>query len=155
MLKLVEIDAECQLTDEVPSLSPFAQEVCTSILQLYQAKGFVRPWIGYLVLRGTEIVGTCAFKGPPQHNQVEIAYFTFPEFEAQGLATAMAQRLVQLALQVEPNLCVSARTLPESNASTAVLRKAGFMLMGTVDDPEDGEVWQWIYSNPLPASANE
>lgn len=84
MLKLVEIDAEGQIASEVQSLGSLAQEVVTSTLQLYQAQGFVRPWIGYLAVRSTEIVGTCAFKGPPQLNQVEIAYFTFPEYSLPG-----------------------------------------------------------------------
>jgi hypothetical protein len=33
----------------------------------------------------------------------------------------------------------------EENFSTKILRKNNFTLIGTVIDPEDGEVWEWIY----------
>jgi RimJ/RimL family protein N-acetyltransferase len=45
---------------------------------------------GYLVLENDTIVGTYAFRSPPRNGEVEIAYFTFPEFEGRGFATEMA-----------------------------------------------------------------
>jgi RimJ/RimL family protein N-acetyltransferase len=41
---------------------------------------------------------------------------------------------------------VDAHTLPERNASTGVLDKVGLKFMGTVHDPQDGEVWHWSLS---------
>ena len=38
---------------------------------------------------------------------------------------------------------VLAHTLPEANASTAVLERLGFACEGLVTDPEDGPVWRW------------
>jgi len=38
---------------------------------------------------------------------------------------------------------VCARTLPQASASTKILEKNGFTLIGTVIDPDDGEVWEW------------
>lgn len=35
------------------------------------------------------------------------------------------------------------QTLPEENASTSILKKLGFRLVGTVEHPEDGPVWEW------------
>jgi hypothetical protein len=37
-------------------------------------------------------------------------------------------------------------TLPELNASGALLKKVGFTLEGCVEHPEDGTVWQWRYT---------
>ena len=68
-------------------------------------------------------VGFCGFKSPPQSNRVEIAYFTFPEYESRGIATRMANELIRLALDKMPAVTVAAQTLPEENASTAVLKK--------------------------------
>lgn len=48
---------------------------------------------GYLVLETDTIVGTCAFRSPPRSGEVEIAYFTFPEFEGRGFTTEMARHL--------------------------------------------------------------
>ena len=36
-----------------------------------------------------------------------------------------------------------AQTLPESDASTRVLEKAGMDFIGEENDPEDGRVWRW------------
>src|SRR6185503_4650545 len=38
---------------------------------------------------------------------------------------------------------VRAHTLPERNASTRVLEKNGFRLLGPIVDPEDGPVFRW------------
>jgi [ribosomal protein S5]-alanine N-acetyltransferase len=40
---------------------------------------------------------------------------------------------------------VTAQTLPEDNASTRVLRKLGFVLKGSVIDPEEGTVWERLF----------
>ena len=103
-------------------------------------------WFGYLAIDcGTkQIIGTCAFKGAPtKEKTVEIAYFTFPEFEGKGYATAMASMLVQAARSNPEVESVIAHTLPETNASTTILQKGGMKFVGEVIDPEDGRVWRW------------
>jgi ribosomal-protein-alanine N-acetyltransferase len=90
------------------------------------------------------IVGSCAFKTAPQPNgEVEIAYYVFPEYEGRGYGTAMAERLVQIALKDSRIQRVIAQTLPERNASTKILTRVGFKLIGEVIDPTDGQVWRW------------
>jgi len=105
-------------------------------------------WGGYLAVDrelGT-VVGTCGFKhGPEADGCVEIAYFTFPGFEGRGYATTMARELLALALESEAVREVTARTLPERNASSRVLEKVGLDRVAEVDDPEDGRVWHWVY----------
>lgn len=103
-------------------------------------------WSGFLAVDACteEIVGSCAFKGPPAPDgSVEIAYFTFPPFERQGFGTAMAAKLVEIALSSGRVECVLAHTLPERNACTRILEKLGFRCGGEVIDPEDGLVWRW------------
>jgi [ribosomal protein S5]-alanine N-acetyltransferase len=39
-----------------------------------------------------------------------------------------------------------AHTLAETNASNAVLRKAGMSFVAEVDDPEVGKTWRWRIS---------
>jgi ribosomal-protein-alanine N-acetyltransferase len=110
--------------------------------------GAVPPWIGYLVVDKAirTIVGTCAFKGGPNRdNTVEIAYFTYPDREGKGYATAMAQALIKIALSQPQVPHIIAHTLPLSNASTKVLQKVGMTFVGDVIDPEDGPVWRWRY----------
>ena len=124
-------------------LPDVTREVFRATVALYQSVGFKEPWLGYLALADSTPVGTCGFKSAPVDRRVEIAYFTFPGFEGKGLATAMAAELVAIARRHEPLVVVAAQTLPERNASTRVLEKLGFRLVGGIDHPEDGEAWEW------------
>lgn len=115
----------------------------------YSKIGFHPPWIGYLAFVNGTPVGMGGFKGRPVDNKVEIAYFTFPGKEGQGVGTQTCRALVKLALASDPRVEVTARTLPENNASTRILAKNGFVLAGTVQDPEDGQVWEWKHSEVM------
>jgi RimJ/RimL family protein N-acetyltransferase len=76
---------------------------------------------------------------------VEIAYFTFPEFERRGIATGMAQRLIRIATESDPIVSLVAHTLREENASNHILKKLGFVFAGALEHPEDGKIWEWRY----------
>ena len=120
--------------------------VAEQTLALFQRTGVTtHPWSGFLAVdraRDT-IVGTSGFKAPPDaEGVVEIAYFTFPGFEGLGIASAMAARLVERAGDAPGVRRLRAHTLPERNASTRILEKVGFRLIGEVIDPEDGKVWR-------------
>ena len=111
--------------------------------KFYTKSGFDPPWIGYIAKEDDTIVGICAFKGKPVGNAVEIAYFTIPTFEGNGFATQMAMLLSEIARATDPNVVVTARTLPQQNASTRVLLKAGFSFTSEINDPGDGKLWEW------------
>jgi RimJ/RimL family protein N-acetyltransferase len=102
-------------------------------------------WGGYLgVDDHKQVIGTCAFKGAPDEDGVlEIAYFTFPPYERHGYAGAMARALMDLAVRAGGVRCIRAHTLPEANASSRLLRRAGFSYVGMFEDPDDGPVWRW------------
>lgn len=141
-IRLIEIGQDGTPAESL-ALPEFIRSACAETAAMYQRTGFVVPWTGYLAQREDELVGTCAFKGPPRQRRVEIAYFTFPKFAGQGIATEMARQLVEIARATDSTLQVAAQTLPEESASTAILRKLGFELRGAVNHPEDGEVWEW------------
>ena len=141
-MRLIEIEDDGRSADDV-LLPEVGIAVCEATAEMYQKSGFIRPWIGYLAEQDGQVVGTCAFKAPPQDRSVEIAYFTFPEHEGRGFATEMARKLIEIARQVDDTLTITAQTLPQENASTAILRKLAFMQTGTAYDPEAGEVWVW------------
>ncbi|HWV15007.1 MAG TPA: GNAT family N-acetyltransferase [Cellvibrio sp.] len=117
--------------------------VCGSVLDMYKHTRQSSPWLGYLCQIDKQWVGTCAFKGNPQQGRVEIAYFTFPEYEGKGYATAMAARLVAMAKSEDPHIEVFAQTLPVNNASTHILQKLGFKFLKEIVHSEDGLVWEW------------
>jgi RimJ/RimL family protein N-acetyltransferase len=89
-------------------------------------------------------VGAAGFKGPPDDDGVvEIAYGIAPAYAGRGYATQVANGLVEFASKDDRVRRIRAHTLPERNASTSVLTKSGFELLGAVEDPEDGLVWRW------------
>lgn len=102
--------------------------------------------MGYLALENDTIVGTCAFRSPPRNGEVEIAYFTFPEFEGRGLATKMARHLIQIVKNAELRTRIFAFTLPEKNASNRILQKLGFGFAGETRDEDGLIVWRWELS---------
>lgn len=122
---------------------------CNEYLQMnvdfFKRIGYNPPWIGYYAKLNNEFVGAAAFKGKPKNNKVEVAYGTFAEHRDKGIATEICRQLVLLALQTDAKVIITARTLPEENASAHVLRKNGFVLLGFIWDEEDGNVWEWEY----------
>jgi ribosomal-protein-alanine N-acetyltransferase len=110
-LRLVQIAHDGVPVEELGSLPAVAMEMCTATVSLYRRVGFNPPWIGYLALSGPEVVGTCSFTSQPHLGKVEIAYFTFPQFEGRGMATSMARALIEIAgttgreIQVTPRRC--------------------------------------------------
>ncbi len=124
--------------------SEFLTGICTATLAIYPGSGPVFPWIGYLVEEQGVFTGACAFKSLPVDGSVEIAYFTFPEYERNGNATNMAKHLIGIACAHGARR-ITAQTLPEHNASTHILQKLQFTFAGVVQHPEDGEVWEWVY----------
>jgi [ribosomal protein S5]-alanine N-acetyltransferase len=142
-MRLVTIGQDGRATEEVPA-STTVDEVGASYAALYASAGYVPPWTGYFAIDDAgNCIGSCGFKGPPVHERVEIAYFTFPEHEGSGVATRMAAALVRIAHEADPHLMIAARTQPQEGPSTAVLRRLGFHNIGKVQDTEDGTVWEW------------
>ena len=120
-------------------------DVAAEQADLYEQTEATAPWIGYLAYdtQANEIVGICSFKDMPEDAMTEIAFFTFPGYEARGYGGAMAAALVEIAWDSGEVDTVFAHTLREENPSVRILRRLGFALVGPMDYPEDGPVWQW------------
>jgi [ribosomal protein S5]-alanine N-acetyltransferase len=127
------------------SSDPACSETLEQCIDFYGKVGFEPPWICYYAEDNGRLVGSAAYKGKPLDGTIEIAYGTFDDVRGQGIGGRMCKELVAIALETDPSLRITARTLPEKNPSTRILEKNGFRLVGTVEDPEDGEVWEWEY----------
>lgn len=125
----------------------FATNACQTLLEMYDEYyrkiGFNLPWVSYLVIRQDQVIGTCSFTGQPKDGKVEIAYWTFKEFEGQGVATFACKELISIAKSTDPKVTITAKTSPEHNASTKVLRNFGFIFTDIVQDDEIGDSWLW------------
>lgn len=107
------------------------------------AQAHVPPWCGYIGRCDGVPMGFGGFKGAPDASgEVEIGYLTFPQYEGQGVASAIAAEMITIAKRAGL-ATVSAHTLAEENASTGVLRRNGFIHDGESHDPDEGIVWRW------------
>ena len=145
-LSFVEIAKNGEPIRLVGPLSDIARDVCHKTAGLYEPAGSYPPWMGYLVLEKETIVGTCAFRSPPQNGEVEIAYFTFPQLEGRDFGTEMARHLIEIAQATAPGIRIFAFTLPEKNVSNRILRKLEFNFVGETRDEDDLVVWRWEIS---------
>jgi ribosomal-protein-alanine N-acetyltransferase len=116
---------------------------CEATADLYRRIGYVEPWVGYISVANNAPVGGGAFVGPPKDGCVEIAYFTLPAFQGQGYAGETAAGLVAIARAHDPAVKLKAFTLMEDNPSVRILRRLGFAIVGTAQDADAGEVWEW------------
>jgi RimJ/RimL family protein N-acetyltransferase len=125
--------------------NPLCEETIYMTIEFFKRVGYQKPWISYYAMENSGLVGCGAFKGAPQNGVVEIAYGTFEVFRQKGMGTEICKLLVELSLKTDPSAMITARTLPQNNFSTRILEKNGFIFSGTVNDPEDGDVWEWVY----------
>ena len=144
-MKLLPIEIDERLNESFNN-NPDCREILSVYPDYYKKVGFIKPWIGYFVINEQEeMVAGGGFKGPPKDGKIEIAYGTFLKHERKGIATEVCRLLVSLALQTDKSVKITARTLPEANASTRVLKRNGFEFLGAVWDEDDGNVWEWEY----------
>lgn len=134
--------------DEDKSSEIYASSDCQTVLKMYEdfypKVGFNPPWVGYFVVRNNQIVGLCSFIGKPDDGRVEISYWTFSEFEGQGIASFSCEELISIARNADPKVTITAKTQPEHNASTRILEKKGLQFSEVVQDEEIGDAWLWI-----------
>jgi ribosomal-protein-alanine N-acetyltransferase len=128
--------------------NPDCEELFKSYPDYYYKVGYNPPWIGYLIMQDDKVVGAGGFTGKPQDGKVEIAYWTFKNYEGQGIASFVCKHLVEIAKVTDPHVIVTAKTAPDQNASTTVLQRNGFVFKGVVQDHEIGDAWEWEYEEP-------
>lgn len=121
------------------------QQLLTMYDDFYPKIGFNLPWVGYFVVKQDKIVGSCGFVGQPKDGKVEVAYWTFKEFEKQGIASFACKELVSIAYLTDPSLTITAKTAPEYNASTKILKNNSFVFTEIVQDEEIVDAWLWTH----------
>lgn len=145
-MELIPLDPENRISG-----GAFLNEKCDEMYSVYSDYykniGFHPPWIGYFVFGDGKVKGMCGFTGAPVDGKVEIAYYTFEDFQGSGVATKAASLLMQIVKNQDFRLNVFAKTAPAYNASTTILKKLGFSKTGVVQDHEIGDAWLWEYES--------
>jgi [ribosomal protein S5]-alanine N-acetyltransferase len=140
---LLPCDAEGRPVGRLEPLSDALAQACRQSAELYQRIGYAPPWVSYVAVVDGRGVGGGAFVGAPRAGMVEIAYFTLPEEGGRGYATLTASELVAIARRAAPDITLKAFTLQQPNASTRILERLGFKIVGLAQDAAAGEVWEW------------
>ncbi len=143
-MELIPIKKELEENGEFAT-EPLTLETIRMTIDFYKKVGFVPPWIGYFAKLEGELIGSAGFKGKPVNGTVEIAYGTFEKYRKKGIGSVICKQLVELSLKTNPLVRITARTLPEKSFSSRILDKNDFFCIGIVNDPEDGEVWEWEF----------
>lgn len=133
-----EIDSQSEIFN-----NPAGKQLLEIYKSYYPTIGFDPPWVGYAILDRDKLVGSCGFTGKPQEGKVELAYWTFEEFEGKGIGSFACKSLIEIALNKNPEITLIAKTAPEKNASTRILEKNDFVFTGIVQDHEIGDAWLW------------
>jgi [ribosomal protein S5]-alanine N-acetyltransferase len=103
-------------------------------------------WWTYFAIHIEEnkLIGSGGYKGKPTaEGKVELGYEIAPEYRNRGLATEMAEGLIDNALRDKSVKTIIAHTLGLENPSTKVLKKCGFQKVEEINDPDDGLIWKW------------
>jgi [ribosomal protein S5]-alanine N-acetyltransferase len=141
---------------ERPSTLAFAAEedslpphfVASASLKLIERDGGPSWCTTYYIVRSQDntIVGSGCFKHLPVEGCVEIGYGVAPTARRLGAATQAVKAFVALAFENGMAL-VLAEVEAENSVSVRVLESAGFALVGSREDPEDGLVGIWAASS--------
>lgn len=120
-------------------------EALAAMREEYAKAPAAREWgtLFFLLDSPRTLVGWGGYKGAPKEGVVEIGYAIAPGHRGKGFATAAAEAMIARAFASPGVGAVTAHTLAEENASTAILRKLGFKKTAAFIDPEDGPVWGW------------
>lgn len=129
--------------------NPDCQELFKSYPDYYYKFGYNPPWIGYLVIRDDKVVGVGGFTGQPKDGKVEIAYWTFKQYEGQGIASFSCQQLISISKIKDPKIIITAKTAPEHNASTKILKRNQFEFSEVVQDEGIGDAWEWVHKQTI------
>jgi [ribosomal protein S5]-alanine N-acetyltransferase len=123
-----------------------AREAMQPSYEYLKAHPLALGWWTYLFIHRADrvLIGLGGFKGPAdEEGMVEIGYAIAPAYRRRGLAVEASHGMITYAFSHPEIKRVQAHTLAERNASTRVLERVGMKHVGTVHDPDDGEVWRW------------
>lgn len=143
-MELLPIKERLEENEEFTT-NPLCEETIYMSVDFYKKVGFVPPWICYYVRQDNRLVGSAAFKGQPVNGTVEIAYGTMEDYRKQGIGTRICKQLVDLSLATDRSVKITARTLSNNDFSARILERNNFAAAGIVNDPEDGDVWEWVF----------
>ncbi|MEO3405740.1 GNAT family N-acetyltransferase [Mucilaginibacter sp. CAU 1740] len=127
------IDADDRLTQYVKKRTPEeSKQVFKDTLKDYKNKTGLGRW-GIFNVADNDFIGVCIMKPSDyDRNHIELGYRLHFKYWGQGIATELAEALINYGLNKVGLNEICAVTHPENVASQKVLIKAGFVRDGSV-----------------------
>ncbi|MCB0279204.1 MAG: GNAT family N-acetyltransferase [Calditrichaeota bacterium] len=146
-MKLIQIAADGSFNSHGLTLCSEVEEVSKANREFYSRIGYHFPWIGYFAVIDDQVVGTCGFKGKAENGKIELAYYTFKQFEGNGYAKLMLNELIRIKKEADQTdqILLIAQTESRVNASNHILKQQHFVYSGDAFDEDAGIVWEWHY----------
>jgi len=116
----------------------FEKEILPNVAD--PTKNYLFSTLWTIILKDeNRMAGDLCFVGEPNADgEVEVGYGTHDEFQGRGIMTEALQGLILWARKQPGVKAIVASTEKSNAASSAVLKKNGFIQCG-----EEGELWQW------------
>jgi len=141
-----EISLEMIVPEKCGKSSTFITGKFRELLEIYSVQyeqnGFHPPWTGYFIVSEGRVVGSCGFTSKPKDGRVEIAFWTFPRHQGEGIATEACRQMTNIALKEDSSVIITAVTSSEEEASAKVLEKSGFLKRGIISNGDILWIWE-------------
>ena len=120
-------------------------QILPGLLSEMESGNIDEDWPAFFVIdsEASALIGMGGFKSAPQISQVEIGYGIAAAYRNRGVATRFTEWMCKLAFDSGMVTSVIAHTLVEENASSRVLTKAGFSLIGEIAQEGEDTHWRW------------
>ncbi|RYD58940.1 MAG: N-acetyltransferase [Sphingobacteriales bacterium] len=147
---LDELSSLCALTETMafipPYFGPETREQAAARLDKY-IKHYEEHGVsfGHVANDEGKFIGRAGLYFVPEVSRFEIGYSLLPQYWGQGLATEIAQGLLDYAFDTLNMDSVCARTIMGNQASEAVLHKTGFSFLGERAFRLDDRIFFWNY----------
>lgn len=97
--------------------------------------------VGYFIIHDNIIVGSCGFVGKPNDGVVEIAYWTFKEYEGKGVAGLPVVDSLQLQKSRPHLILLPVRLLFQCISKNT--SETWILFYSNAQDIEIGAAWDW------------
>lgn len=125
---------------------PESKEALPWFYDLVKADETLVGWISFWALHRADnrLIGDIGFKGKPDENgKIEIGYSIISEYRKQGFATEIVEAFLKFGFSKTTVKVIEAQTKTDNIGSIKILERLAMKQIGTVEDPQDGTMFQW------------
>jgi len=130
----------------VPDTFPESKDALPWFYDLIKTDETLVGWISFWALHRADntLIGDIGFKGKPDENgKIEIGYSIISEYRKQGFAKEIVEAFLKFGFSKTAVKVIEAQTKTDNIGSIKILERLAMKQSGTVEDPQDGTMFQW------------